>query len=156
MASTKSSWFIALGSGLAGALATTLINEIGRRSFRTAPQLDTLGRRAIVSTLRGLEMKPPSGNRLQQWALAGDLVFNSLYFGLAGAKPRSWSCGPLLGLGAGIGAVTLPPTFGLGCWPTRRTPATKMMTIGWYIVGGVAASATARLLAECTRATEAE
>lgn len=136
----------ALGSGLAGALVTTAINETARRTIPAAPRLDTLGRRAIVGAMRQMDIKPPKGKQLQHWALAGDLLFNSLYFGLAGAQRGSWMRGSLLGLGAGLGAVALPPTMKLGRWPTRRTPATKLMTVGWYLAGGLAAAATAKLL----------
>jgi hypothetical protein len=146
MVFTKNSTLKALGSGLAGALVTTAINETARRAIPAAPRLDTLGRRAIVGAMRQMDLKPPSGERLQRWALAGDLIFNSLYFGLAGARRGSWLRGSLLGLAAGMGAVTLPPTLKLGRWPTRRTPATKLMTIGWYMAGGLTAAAAAKLL----------
>jgi hypothetical protein len=140
-----------LGSGLAGALVTTAINETARRTIPAAPRLDTLGRRAIVGAMRQMDLKPPKGKQLQSWALAGDLLFNSLYFGLAGANRGSWLRGSLLGLGAGLGAVALPPTMKLGRWPTRRTPATKLMTVGWYLAGGLAAAATAKLFCSKTK-----
>jgi hypothetical protein len=138
----------ALAGGLAGALVVTAMNETARRVIPGAPRLDTLGRRAIVKGMRRINLKPPSGARLGRWALVGDIFSNSLFYGLAGAGARrgDWLRGALLGLGMGLGAVTLPPTLKLGRWPTRRTPQTKLMTVGWYLAGGLAAAATSRAL----------
>jgi hypothetical protein len=142
--SSSNSYVRTLSSGFAGAIAMTVLHEFARRTIPAAPRLDTLGRRAITKGMRQLNCQPPTGARLQHWALAGDVVFNSLYFSLAAMKQGSWLRGSLLGLGAGLGAVALPPTLKLGWRSTRRTPATKVMTIGWYVVGGLATVAAAK------------
>jgi hypothetical protein len=138
----------ALTGGLAGALIVTAVHEAARRVVPGAPRLDTLGRRAIVKGMRRMNLKPPSGAKLQRLALAGDLVSNSLFYGLAGAGAPGgdWLRGSLLGLGMGLGAVALPGTLKLGRWPTRRSPATKVMTVGWYLAGGLAAAAVSHWL----------
>jgi len=137
----------ALSSGLVGASVLTATNEIARRFIPAAPRLDTLGRRALGATLYQISGQRPKEQRLQRWALAGDLLSNTLFYGLVGAggARHNWRRGGLLGLGMGLGAVLLPPTLGLGRWPTRRKPATKLMTVGWYLAGGLAAAATAAL-----------
>ncbi|HEX4947805.1 MAG TPA: hypothetical protein VFZ34_14130 [Blastocatellia bacterium] len=141
----------ALGSGLTGALVMTALHETARRTIPAAPRLDTLGRRAIAEAMREMNMRPPKGTQLQRWALAGDLVFNSLYFGLAGASRNNWWRAPLLGLGAGLSAVALPPTLKLGRWPTRRTSATKWMTVGLYVAGGLATAVANTVFANAAK-----
>ena len=74
----------ALGGGLAGACAVTLIHETVRRIVPEAPRLDLLGMTAIEKGLRAAGKKAPGENQLFTWALAGDIVSNSLYFSLAG------------------------------------------------------------------------
>jgi hypothetical protein len=55
--------------------------------------------------------------------------------------------GAALGLAAGLGAVFLPGPLGLGEAPSNRTPATTAMTIGWYLIGGLAAALAYRTMA---------
>jgi hypothetical protein len=135
----------ALASGIAGAGALTLIHESARRMIPNAPRADVLGMRAIDKIMRKGDFAPPPDDRLHQWALAGDLVGNSLYYGLVGVgSPRgAWLRGGLLGLGAGLGAVALPGPLGLGEGPSGRTNATKAMTVAWYLAGGLVAAAVA-------------
>ena len=132
----------ALGSGLAGALALTLVHETARRVRDDAPRMDVLGMRAIAKTLRAADVEQP-GVELHDLALAGDLAANSLYYSLVGFGKREDAllCGAALGLAAGLGAVTLPGPLGLGPQPTERPPATQLMTVTWYLLGGLAAGA---------------
>lgn len=136
----------ALETGVAGACALTFIHESARRLLPNAPRLDTLGRRAIAKTMDRIHLDPPSGKKLQGLALTGDILFNSLYYGLVGIgnPKRAWLRGSLLGLGAGLGAVVLPKYLGLGKKPTNRRPATKVMSVLWYVAGGLAAAIAAR------------
>ncbi len=46
-----------------------------------------------------------------------------------------------LGLAAGAGALVLPKPLGLGEAPKSRRPATRIMTVAWYLIGGLAAAA---------------
>ncbi|HEX8456265.1 MAG TPA: hypothetical protein VF656_03005 [Pyrinomonadaceae bacterium] len=139
----------AVGSGLAGACALTLIHESARRIWPRAPRMDVLGMRAIAKSLqRGAGQEPPPADELHTLALAGDIVANSLYYSLVGVgRPRgAVARGALLGLAAGVGAVLLPEPLGLGNEPSARTTETKAMTIGWYLAGGLAAALAYRLL----------
>jgi hypothetical protein len=138
----------ALTSGFVGASALTLIHESARRAIPNAPRADVLGMRALARIIRKGDFPLPPDDRLHRWALAGDLVANSLYYGLAGVgNPRgAWLRGGLLGLSAGLGAVALPGPLGLGKGPSGRTNATKAMTVAWYLAGGLAAAAVASRL----------
>jgi hypothetical protein len=81
-------------------------------------------------------------------ALVGDLISNTVYYSLVGAGEGAHARrrGAVLGLAAGIGAIVLPGPLGLGRGPSRRTVATQMMTIGWYLAGGLIAGVVAESL----------
>jgi hypothetical protein len=110
--------------------------------------MDLLGMRALARTLRAADAPVPDRDTLYDVTLAGDLVSNTLYYSLVGVGERGSeeTRGVVLGVLAGVGTVVLPPLFGLGSAPSRRTPATAVMTVAWYTLGGLAAAATARLL----------
>src|SRR5437868_15377848 len=105
----------ALGSGLAGAITLSLIHESVKRIVPEAPRLDLLGMNAVSKGLKASGIKPPSQAALFTWALAGDLISNSIYYSLAdvGKGGKTWKKSALLGLAAGIGAVTLSGPLGL-------------------------------------------
>jgi hypothetical protein len=134
----------ALGSGLAGAVALTLVHETARRVIPHAPRVDVIGVRAIARPMRAAGYQPPHYNRLHDIALAGEMVSNSAYYSLVGLGDRRhvWRRGALLGLAAGLGAALLPPVMGLGNQPHRKTPFTQILTVAWYFLGGLAAAAT--------------
>ena len=133
----------ALGSGLAGAVALTLVHETARRVIPHAPRVDVIGTRAIARPIRAMGYEPPHYNRLHNAALAGDVVANSAYYSLVGVGDRRtvWQRGAILGLAAGLGAALLPPVLGLGNQPHRKSPWTQMLTVTWYLLGGLAAAA---------------
>jgi hypothetical protein len=132
----------ALGSGIAGAVALTLVHETARRVIPHAPRVDVIGARAIARPMRAAGYRPPHYNRLHSLALAGDLVSNSAYYSLIGAGNRKhiWQRGMILGAIAGFGAALLPPVLGLGQPPRRLTPVTQILTVLWYFIGGIAAA----------------
>lgn len=76
----------ALGSGLVGACALTLIHETARRYIRDAPRMDVVGMRAIAKTMRAVDVEPPTP--LHEAAIVGDIVSNSLFYSLIGAGGR--------------------------------------------------------------------
>jgi hypothetical protein len=147
---------VALGSGLVGACALTAAHQLARGTLRDAPRMDVLGERAIVKTAAAVGLPAPSAGQLYPAALAGDVVANSLYYSLVGAASResALACGALLGLVAGIGAVALPGPLGLGTDASARTTTTAALTVGLYLLGGLAAglaySSLAPARAECT------
>ena len=137
----------ALGSGLVGAFTLTLVHETARRFIDDAPRMDVVGMRAIARTMQAAGAEPPVP--LHEAALVGDILTNSLYYGLVGLGGREGALrnGALLGLAAGLGAVFLPEPLGLGRQPTEDSPQTELMTVAWYLLGGLAAGAAYGALA---------
>jgi hypothetical protein len=138
----------ALASGSVGAFVLTLVHEVTRRVLPEAPRLDILGMRAIAASLRTVGEQPPPEDELFGWAMVGDLAANSVYYSAVGVgSPEGIERrGLLLGLGAGIGAVVVPPLLRLGTRPQARTPVTLVLTVLWYLIGGLVAAAVARRL----------
>jgi ABC-type cobalamin transport system permease subunit len=137
-----------LGAGLAGTVALTLLNELGHRVVSESPRLDVLGMRALVRALRAAGREPPEGRVVPAGALLGDLLMNSLYYGLTiGRRPRRATArGLLAGLAAGVAASALAPSFGMNArtgyhWGRRLT------MVAFYTAGGLATAAALHLLA---------
>lgn len=138
----------AVGGGLVGACALTLIHETARRVMpEVAPRMDVLGMRAIKKAAGAADVELPPDDELHTITLVGDIVANTFYYSLVGIAGRENAvlAGTLLGAAAGVGAALLPEPLGLGAEPSARTPATQAMTVAWYTAGGLAA-ATAFLL----------
>lgn len=140
----------ALGGGLAGACAVTLIHESVRRIVPEAPRMDLLGMQAISKTSKAFGQKPPKGDELFTWAFAGDLISNALYYSLAGAgkDKNAWTRSAALGLAAGVGAVMLPGPLGLDKKHSSHSTATKLMTVGLYVTGALVTTAVMKLLSK--------
>lgn len=141
----------ALASGLVGALALTLLHETARRAVPDAPRVDRLGMQAIAKSLRKIDRKPPDEKTLFRMSLLGDILSNGLYYslvGLSGNHQETWWSGGLLGLAAGLGAVYLPASMGLSREPTNRERSTQVMTVLWYLTGGLVSAAVYRLMRE--------
>jgi hypothetical protein len=134
--------------GLAGAAALTLLNEGAKKIDKDAPRIDLLGMNAVAKVMKGNDIIAQTAGALFPVALAGDLVSNSLYYSMAdtGENKTTLIRGAMLGLAAGLGAVLLPKTFGLNDDPTTRTTKTKLLTVSWYLLGGLAAAAVMNLM----------
>jgi hypothetical protein len=134
--------------GLAGAVALTLINQGVQKVDKNAPRLDLLGKNAVAKMFKGTKAFPGIVQKLLPASLAGDLVSNSLYYAMAkgGNKQQTLIRGALLGLGAGLGAVGMPKKLGLNEEPTNKTTETKVLTVVWYMLGGIVAAAAINLL----------
>ena len=61
----------ALGSGLVGACALTLVHETARRFLDDAPRMDVLGMRALAKAAHAVDVSPPVP--LHEAALVGDI-----------------------------------------------------------------------------------
>jgi hypothetical protein len=134
--------------GLAGACTLTLLNESVKKLDKDAPRMDLLGMNAVARLMKGNNILTLAADKLFPVALAGDLVSTSLYYSMAdaGDKKKTMIRGGLLGLGAGLGAVILPKTLGLNDEATTRTLKTKVMTVTWYLIGGLVAATAMNLL----------
>lgn len=139
----------ALGSGLAGAAALTLVHQTAKALTDLAPRADILGMRAIAGAIRKTGAPSPPDDQLYPLALAGDLLGNTLYYSLVGTAEGLSALlrGGALGLAAGVGALALPGPMGLGSRPTNRTLPTQVMTVAWYLIGGLVAAGVSTVLA---------
>ena len=141
-------WTTSLASGAVGALTLTAIHEGVRRRLTNAPRMDLVamrGLRRIAPALREPNLRTTELHRL---ALAGDLVSNSIYYAAVPAPTAgaTWARAIALGVAAGAGALLLPEPAGLGAPPHSDTRANQIMTIAWYLAGGLAAAAAATLM----------
>ena len=134
--------------GLAGACALTLLNESVKKLDKDAPRMDLLGMNAVARLMKGNSILTQTAGKLFPVALASDLVSNSLYYSMADTDTRKQTLirGALLGLDAGVGAVTLPKTLGLNEEATTRTMKTKVLTVTWYLIGGLVAAAAMNMM----------
>ena len=133
---------IAAVSGLAGAATVTVLNEVVRRMAPdSAPRMEILGMRAAKAGFEAAEMDVPPRRALMPMTFAAEAISNTAYYSLVGlAWPNNaLAAGAALGLAAGIGAVFLPGPMGLGEAPSARSTETKLMTVAWYLAGGIVA-----------------
>ena len=138
----------ALAAGMAGTLAVASLHEALRRVTPNAPRMDLLDMELIRKGLTSMNQKVPRADQLQRWAVGGELLCDTAYFGLAalGGKKRAWWRGALLGLAAGVLAVVLPKPLGLPEAPSNKTTGTQLLTVGLYVSGGLVAAAMAQLV----------
>ena len=140
----------AILSGMAGAAALTAVHQAARMVTDSAPRMDVVGMRAIARGKEAVagDTASPAGSTenpaLYNMALAGDLFFNSAYYSMA----TTWTRGAALGVLAGVGALFLPQKLGLGAPPKSELLSNQVMTVAWYVLGGLAAAWTAQCLAE--------
>jgi hypothetical protein len=137
-----------LAGGFAGTLTVASLHEALRRVTPDAPRMDILDMDLIRKGLKSMNKEVPEENRLQQWAVGGELFCDTAYYGLTGigGKKGIWLRGALLGLIAGVTAVVLPKPLGLPTEPSNKTLGTQLMAIGLYLMGGLVAAATTRLV----------
>ena len=140
----------AIAGGLAGACAIASVHEGLRRLTPDAPRMDLLDMEALRKLLKTIHAPVPKHEELLKWTVTGEAVSNVAYYSLAGAGNGKsvWLRGALLGLVAGITAVVLPEPLGLPEVHSNRTTQTKVMTIGLYLIGGLAAASVSRLVAD--------
>jgi hypothetical protein len=129
--------------GLAGALAVTAVNESVRQFVPKAPHLEMLGIQAVRQLFNKADADVPDESTQYGLAMGGDLMANASYYSLAGS---STARGLLLGLAAGLGGIFLPNKMGLDDAPTSRTTTTQLLTIGYYVLGGLVAAKVTRAL----------
>lgn len=140
----------ALEGGLTGATTLTILHEIVRFIDNDAPRMDELGKQAIAKIFSKFNLDVPDEDQLYLITSASELISNGLFYSLlgAGAKENALVRGALLGLTAGAGAVFLPGKLGLDNSASDRTLKTKVMTVAWYVIGGIIAAAVTQKLEE--------
>lgn len=135
-------------SGVAGAAALTAVHQVVKETVPNAPRMDVLGMRSIEGLCEKFGIEPPRGAMLFNSALAGDLISNSIYYSAVGSSRGRAAVGKgiSLGLAAGLGAIKLPEMLGMGKELSAKNAKTMAMTVGLYIIGGLAAAAAAQLI----------
>jgi hypothetical protein len=134
--------------GLAGAIALNLLHETVRHLDQEAPRIDLVGEEGMNRLMLQAGAEPLGGRALYVATMAGDLLSNSLYYSTIGVgnKKHLIRRGALVGISAGLGALALTEKAGLDDKPVNRTKKTKIMTIGYYLFGGLVAGATIKAL----------
>jgi hypothetical protein len=147
-----------LAGGLAGTLTVASIHEALKRVTPDAPRMDVLDMELIRKGLKSINKEVPGEDELQRWAVGGELFCDTAYYGLVamGGKKGVWLRGALLGLIAGVTAVVLPKPLGLSEEASNKTLGTQMMTVGLYLMGGLAASAITQLVDDAESNNEDE
>lgn len=133
-------------NGLVGAITLTAAHQLLRKRVSDAPEMDKLGEQAVEKIFAALGKEAPKGKALYYLALAGDIGLNTIYYSQVGSKRGLLTLGRglSLGVGAGLGAATLPPFLGLSKDASQKTPRQSALTIGLYVLGGLAAGAAAQ------------
>jgi hypothetical protein len=121
------------------------LQELLKRADPNAPRLDLLGKQATSKLLKKTK-RHFSEKQLYNTSLAGDILFNTLYYSLAGIKTKKAAAtGGLLGTGMGLAAVMLPKLLDLNAGYTGGSAKRKYMTLGLYLAGGLVAAGLAYL-----------
>jgi hypothetical protein len=134
--------------GIAGSIALNLLHETVKRFDHEAPRVDLVGEEGLNKVLTKTGVQPLQGNALYAATLAGDVLSNSLYYSMIGIgkKKHLLTRGIVYGLAAGVGALTLTKPMGLSDAPVTRADKTKVMTVGYYLLGGIVAALTIKAM----------
>ena len=134
--------------GIAGAIALNIVHEVVKRLDHDAPRIDLVGEEAVSLAMEAAYQEPLTGDGLFTAALAGDLISNALYFSLIGNGKRTNLLvrGAGYGLGAGLGALSLTEPLGLSDAPITKTTKTQVLTVTWYVLGGLVTAFTIQAL----------
>ncbi len=137
-----------IAGGLAGAVALNILHESIKHLDHNAPRVDLVGEEALTKIAKGVGVQPLQGNALYAATLAGDILSNALYYSLIGMgkKKHLLLRGAGYGLVAGAGALTLTKPMGLSDAPVTRTDKTKILTVAWYLFGGLVTALTIKEL----------
>lgn len=130
-----------LVGGLVGAAILNIVHQAVAQFSIEAPRVDKVGEEALAKGLDKVGIQPPQGEKLFMTTLAADVISNAAYYSLIGMARRKnmIGLGLVSGLVAGAGALALTKPMGLDDTPITRTTKTKLMTVAWYTIGGLAA-----------------
>jgi hypothetical protein len=134
--------------GLAGAVTLNTLHQTVKQLDHDAPRVDLVGEEALTKGMEAMNLTPPTGNTLFTATLIGDIISNGLYYSTIGLGKKKYLLlrGAAVGLAAGIGALTLTEPMGLSDAPVTRTEKTKVLTVGYYLLGGIVTALTIKAL----------
>lgn len=137
-----------IAGGVAGAVALNILHESAKRLVPQAPRIDLVGEEALAKAVGMTGAEPPKGQKLFAATLGADLISNAMYFSAIGLgnKKDIFLRGAGYGLAAGIGAIALTKPLGLDDSPIAETTKTKVMTVAWYLFGGLVTALTIKVL----------
>ncbi len=135
-------------SAFAGSVALNVIHEVVRKTCVDVPQINSVAEEAIQKSFSAAGIKEPKGNALYGYALTGDLVANTAYFtGVAGKSNKDTLIkGLIMGATAGLGALTLTSPMGLDAAPVNRSRKTQVLTVLYYVAGGLVSAGVSNSL----------
>lgn len=132
--------YSSLISGLAGSLALTILHETLRKNVPLAPRMDLMGEEGMAKVLSAIGVPVPSEPQLFNVTMGSDIVGNAGYYALVATTPKhSIIAGTVLGIAAGVGALTLPEKLGLNKEYSNATKKTQLLTLAIYLFGGLVA-----------------
>lgn len=139
-----------IAGGLAGAVALNILHETAKRLDPEAPRIDLVGEEAVSKVVEMTGAEPPKGQNLFAATLGADVISNAMYYsaiGLGGNKGILMR-GAGYGLAAGIGALSLTEPLGLDDEPITKTAKTKVLTVAWYVFGGLVTALAIKALSK--------
>jgi hypothetical protein len=137
----------AIGGGLLGALALTLLHEGVRKIDKENATIDSLGMNALSKILKGFrDSTLTEEQELFELTHTGEVLSNALYFSIAGlgSKKNLMLRSALLGLTAGLGALVLPRYLGIE--ENGRSNKSKILTISRYLLGSLLTATTIKTM----------
>lgn len=128
--------------GIAGAVVLNLVHEVAKRVSHKAPRVDLMGEEALSKSIEAVGIEPPTGKTLTASTFVADLASNAGYYAMIGKGDHDTILlrGAGYGLMAGLGAIGLAKPLGLNESTVTRTDETKILTVTWYLIGGLAAA----------------
>jgi hypothetical protein len=144
----------ALGGGLLGAVALTLLHEGLKKIENGKSPSDSLGLNAFSKIVKGFkDTALPGSQELVQLNPVGEILTNALYFSIAGAgsKKNIMLRAALLGLTAGLGALVLPQYLGIK--ENDGSKKSKVLTISRYLLGSILTATTIKTMEKSTKKT---
>jgi hypothetical protein len=134
-------------AGFGGAIVITLLNESLKNEVQKAPRLDLLGEEAVQKSMAFFGTKVENKDTLYKSSLSADLVSNTIYYGMIGGEGKElWGKAAIAGLTAGIGGVFLPEKIGLNEQTVTKSFTTKLMTVGYYMIGALTTAAILQVM----------
>ena len=131
----------AIISGFVGAATLTIAHQLLKKNFKDAPEIDVLGMKTVAESLDKMGIEIPEQERLYNMSMAGDILFNTIYYAFTATGKIPLLSGSVLGLSAGLGVITLPGPMGLGLEYSAKNNIRKALSISIYLLGGIAAGA---------------
>lgn len=132
--------YASLISGLSGSVALTILHETLRKNVELAPRMDLMGEQGLAKILFAAGIPVPAEPELFELTMGGDIIGNAGYYALVATTPKHpLMAGTVLGIAAGVGALTLPEKMGLNEEYSNATRKTQVLTMAIYFVGGIVA-----------------